>query len=219
MAIAQVQLRLPPDLWISRLHETHPHLHLEVVAFQAFENNSILSVVHLEGAGAGDLPGALREDPSVSSATVLFEAPREACISILTRNLPQAGAYLHSGVVAQTPFAISEGTARINFIGPKERIQSLIRAFDTMEMDPRLLSIRTTRQPAPPRPLTSHQERVVLYALRRGYYDVPRRADLKDLSRTLGLSRSGLSELLRRGERRLIEGYSETRGNGWGNKG
>ena len=53
--------------------------------------------------------------------------------------------------------------------------------------------------------LTDEQFRTVQTAHERGYYDVPRRTTLTELSDELGVSHQALSERLRRGHRRLIE--------------
>ena len=53
--------------------------------------------------------------------------------------------------------------------------------------------------------LTPMQRRVLLEALRRGFFEWPRRISLEELSRELGVSKVTLSEHLRRGERKLLE--------------
>lgn len=55
-----------------------------------------------------------------------------------------------------------------------------------------------------PAMLTSDQEKVLVYAYERGYYEYPRKATLKDLSESLGLSISTLAESLRRAERKTM---------------
>ncbi|MGA7846210.1 MAG: helix-turn-helix domain-containing protein [Thermoplasmata archaeon] len=51
--------------------------------------------------------------------------------------------------------------------------------------------------------LTSHQELAVATAFVLGYFDYPRRAQLKDVARSLGVSRATAMENLRRGMRKL----------------
>jgi hypothetical protein len=59
------------------------------------------------------------------------------------------------------------------------------------------------------RGLTSKQERVLKSALETGYYDYPKRTSTEDLAGSLGISRSTVSEILRRAERRIISEYFE----------
>lgn len=55
--------------------------------------------------------------------------------------------------------------------------------------------------------LTRRQERVLWYALVLGYFDYPRRIKTAELARVLGVSPSSLSEIIRRGVKRLLESY------------
>lgn len=55
--------------------------------------------------------------------------------------------------------------------------------------------------------LTPLQHRTMLAAFQAGYYDVPKRVNLAELATMLHSSQAALSELLRRGEERLIERY------------
>jgi predicted DNA-binding protein (UPF0251 family) len=53
--------------------------------------------------------------------------------------------------------------------------------------------------------LTARQEQAVDEALRLGYFDHPRRAELKDVARALGVSRSTAMEVLRRAMMKLAQ--------------
>jgi predicted DNA binding protein len=60
-----------------------------------------------------------------------------------------------------------------------------------------------------PRPgvLTEKQERIFWLALKGGFFDYPRKIDTVELAAKLGISPSTLSEITRRGLRRLLEHY------------
>lgn len=55
--------------------------------------------------------------------------------------------------------------------------------------------------------LTPLQHNMLRRAYEAGYYDVPKRVTLTDLAKELGASQASLSELLRRGEQRLVACY------------
>lgn len=57
------------------------------------------------------------------------------------------------------------------------------------------------------RVLTSKQERVLKSALELGYYEYPKRISTEELSKSVGLAPSTVSEILRRAEKRIISGY------------
>jgi len=55
--------------------------------------------------------------------------------------------------------------------------------------------------------LTENQERIFWLALKSGFFDYPRQIDMSELSKKLGISTATLSEIIRRGTRRLLEHY------------
>jgi len=55
--------------------------------------------------------------------------------------------------------------------------------------------------------LTENQERIFWLSLKSGFFDYPRQIDLTNLSKKLGISPATLSEIMRRGTRRLLEHY------------
>jgi predicted DNA binding protein len=55
--------------------------------------------------------------------------------------------------------------------------------------------------------LTENQERIFWLALRSGFFDYPRQIGMAELATKLGISPATLSEIVRRGTRRLLEHY------------
>ncbi|MGE5575187.1 MAG: helix-turn-helix domain-containing protein [Ignavibacteria bacterium] len=55
--------------------------------------------------------------------------------------------------------------------------------------------------------LTENQERIFWLALKSGFFDYPRQIGMAELAAKLGISAGTLSEIMRRGTRRLLEHY------------
>jgi predicted DNA binding protein len=55
--------------------------------------------------------------------------------------------------------------------------------------------------------LTENQERIFWLALKSGFFDYPRQIGMAELAAKLGISPATLSEIMRRGSRRLLEHY------------
>jgi len=80
-------------------------------------------------------------------------------------------------------------------------VRPLLASFTTPDNSPAsLVRIGTIRGP---RDLTARQKLAVRTAFMLGYYDYPRRAQLKDVAKSLGISRAATMESLRRGMRKL----------------
>ncbi len=59
--------------------------------------------------------------------------------------------------------------------------------------------------------LTDNQEKIVKMAYQRGYYDFPKRIGIKDLANIFDISPATLSEILRRGQKKIIESFFDSR--------
>jgi predicted DNA binding protein len=55
--------------------------------------------------------------------------------------------------------------------------------------------------------LTENQEKIFWLALKSGFFDYPRQIGMAELAKKLGISTATLSEIMRRGTRRLLEHY------------
>jgi len=55
--------------------------------------------------------------------------------------------------------------------------------------------------------MTSRQEDILRIAFERGYFDYPKRISLRDLASMFDISISTLSEMLRKGQRKIMEEY------------
>jgi predicted DNA binding protein len=55
--------------------------------------------------------------------------------------------------------------------------------------------------------LTARQEEIIRVALEKGYFDYPKRISLRELARQFGISISTLSEVLRAGQKKIIQAH------------
>jgi predicted DNA binding protein len=102
-------------------------------------------------------------------------------------------------------------TIMYSFMVPSfEAFQKIVAAMESMGLAVKVLKMGKFEPKAGV--LTEKQERIFWLALKGGFFDYPRRIDTAELAKRLGISPSTLSEITRRGMRRLLENYfkSET---------
>ena len=116
-----------------------------------------------------------------------------------------------SGGFILPPMTVRDGTTRFRFLlphGPTSKIVwregSHARLVSRRRLTPPRLREEVERL-APGRPeLTPQQSRVLLEAVRAGYYRVPRRATVRDVARRLSIGRSTAEEHLRAAESSIV---------------
>ena len=83
--------------------------------------------------------------------------------------------------------------------------QKIVAAMQSMGLRVKVLKMGKFRSKGGV--LTEKQERIFWLALKGGFFEYPRKIDTVELSTKLGISPSTLSEITRRGMRRLLESY------------
>ncbi len=117
-------------------------------------------------------------------------------------------------ILSQNAFLISgrhiEGyTILYNFVAPNfGAFKSIVSTLEASGLEPKILEVAKFKPKG--KILTEKQERTLWLALKMGFFEFPRKITMLQLARRLGVGLSTLSEITRRGIRRLLEDHFET---------
>lgn len=121
----------------------------------------------------------------------------DVCNAILSH-----GSFLASGRTIQNSIIL------YSFVAPSfEAYKSIISALESNNFKVKILELGKFKLKG--KALTENQERILWLALKTGFFEYPKKINIIKLSRKLGVSPSTLSEIIRRGVRRLLENYFE----------
>lgn len=95
------------------------------------------------------------------------------------------------------------GIASLFIEGSEGEVDTFVSQFRTKHEDVR--AREASPKPAPE--VTPRQMDALSTAVALGYYEIPRRVDLRTLGKAMGVSLGSISELLRRAEDEIITGY------------
>ena len=132
-------------------------------------------------------------------ASVWFDSDGcDVCRAILSHN-----SFLISGR------HIGDSTMIYSFVAPNfEAFKSIVSTLEASGLKPKTLEVWKFRPKG--KILTERQERALWLGLKMGFFEFPRKITMLELSRVLGVKLSTLSEITRRGMRRLLEHHFET---------
>jgi predicted DNA binding protein len=104
------------------------------------------------------------------------------------------------------PFEVKDGKVKVTFLGTAKQVRQFLSPFEDAGVRYRVVSHTDAQFPphSPLSRLTEKQRRVLIMAHKLGYYDVPSKIGLVQLSERFDLALSTLDVLLRRVERRLL---------------
>jgi predicted DNA binding protein len=178
--------------------------HLKVVDIRSSSPNSVKHLIELDPSEVRQIknpPAELKAISAEGKSSIWLESEGcGVCNTILS-----CDAFLVSGK------SIEDYTIMYSFMVPSfEAYQKIVSALETAGLKVRVLKMGKFQPKAGV--LTEKQERIFWLALKGGFFDYPRKVDTSELAAKLGISASTLSEIMRRGMRRLLESYfkSET---------
>lgn len=174
--------------------------HLKVADIRSSSSGSVKHLIELDREQVTKIPKEFKiVVPRVraeSKPSIWFESEGcDVCNCILFRD-----AFLISGK------SMEEHTIKYSFIVPTfEAYKSIISALENSGHKVNVLKMGSFEPKTGV--LTEKQERIFWLALKGGFFDYPRKIGTQELSAKLGIKPSTLSEIIRRGTRRLLEHY------------
>ncbi len=86
----------------------------------------------------------------------------------------------------------------------RSSVQTLVRVLEERGIEVEVAAIKSVKGSGS---LTDRQDRVITLAYKLGYFEFPKKINLSDLAKKLGVSKSSLSETLRTGEEKILHAY------------
>jgi len=199
-----------PGSWVNKALEANPSIQI-----------TVLDVINKDEGGVSDLVEIGFPDETDIIKLQKFIAGLEGVHSVNFENVDRdkviaaveatgcigCRAIRDSNCFLVSAYSDDNGRVRWKLIfTEKAGLQKLVWTLNEHGSDVKLVKLSTVDEG---KMLTAKQEMIIKTALDRGYYDFPRRIGIRELSDMFNVSTASLSETLRRGQRKIIEGYFE----------
>jgi|Deesub1362A_J573_1020465.scaffolds.fasta_scaffold00848_14 hypothetical protein len=101
-------------------------------------------------------------------------------------------------------YMLEDGIVKWTMLINDDLIKILLKKLEENDIDAQIEEISSVGLKEP---LTAKQEQITKLALKMGYFDHPRKINLRKLSKIFGVSPPALSEVLRRGLKKILTEY------------
>ena len=155
-----------------------------------------------------DVLNQLKSDPSISGLELIAIKDGRITGSLISHTCSACRVLASSGCFLISSTLYTDGTISWLMLGNKTSIKRLL---DSLEREGVRFTLRRIERAKTLSLLTKRQEEVLLLAYELGYFDQPRRVNLRSLASILDLSPPTLSELLRRAQKKVILEYLKSK--------
>jgi len=205
MMEAVLSLRIPQN-WMSEIPQKHP-VTIRVIDRVPYSEKGVKDLVEI--AGPEDVMGEVLEDirknPLVSSVDTTVTERGKVIGAITTARCEICRILTDSDVFLIS--AESKGGGKVDWtlvLSDKSVLKNIFDHLKSKGVEADLVKLTKIDDKES---LTERQDKITHVAFERGYFDYPKRISLRELARMFDVSPSTLSEILRKGQRKIVLDY------------
>ncbi len=197
-------MTLPDDAWMATLSRAHPTVRFEVMDRLEISPSRVLFDLRIPSRSDVEWGEELRNLPEVESVELIDANPQLEVYRVVFTGRTFVPLVKRLKVLRRFPFPVQAGGATWVVVGAEARVRGLLSDLRRSHIAFHVDSVRRGLSTDVRVLLTSRQREVLYTAVAEGYFEVPRRISLTELSVRMGVATSTLSVALAVIERKLV---------------
>ncbi|HEX9908212.1 MAG TPA: helix-turn-helix domain-containing protein [Thermoplasmata archaeon] len=205
MLEAELKLTIP-KMWITEIPKRH-EVSIKIVDRRPAGKSGVRDLVEISGTQESleAILTELKSDPWVRKFSMDFVESGKLIGEVVTHKCIACSALIGSNCYLVSASAAKGGSMLWRIMASdRAEVQKLVGKLSKAKCEVSLLRITPISEQEV---LTGRQQEVIMIAFERGYFETPRKVKLKDLARITGVSQATLSEILRKGQKRIVVEY------------
>ncbi|TKJ23874.1 MAG: hypothetical protein CEE43_01550 [Promethearchaeota archaeon Loki_b32] len=207
--IVQIKLKIdiPQDKWLAKLNKKYPELNFYILSKFLIDDKTGLTLYQINGPSVTRFISDFKEKSTKISSQILFEGEELVLFNVKVVDPWILNALVKTELLIIYPILVKAGKIRIEAITDRFKVDHFMIQLEKNGIKAAIESIGYYYKSAL---LTSRQNEILNIASKNGYFDIPRRISLTEFAKTLHISKSALSETMRRIYKRLAESYLQS---------
>lgn len=195
IVLVKLEIELPKDSMISKISKRYSNYLIKLISILNFSH-----LIQIEGSNAEKL-----DFKSNRAEVKIFHKEKDyVLLNIKTDCSKALNTISSSALHIRYPLLIREGKLLLETITRRAEIDYVLNRFSNYYIKTKIQRIGRYN---PNINLTSKQHELLNIALKQGFFEIPRKINIKTLSNQLKVSKSALSEMLRRAIKNLLLNY------------
>jgi len=194
----------PPHSWIKRVTAKFPSTIrvLDCRSLPAGEGVQELFEITSNADLTEKIVGYLRQDSYVYDIDIVRADRGKVIGSLKTHKCTACKTFADANCFLSSATSKPDGKLEWAVVGNDMMVKSLMQGLESHGVSGQV--VRVARMQGEEQ-LTSRQEQILQIALEKGYFEFPKKITLRQLAKALDLSPATLTEILRRGQKRILE--------------
>ena len=193
----------PPHTWIQKIVSKYPAT-VRLLDCRSVEGTGgvhELFEISIDTKHIESLLNDLRKDPYVYKVDAIETKKGLVMGSLKTHKCTACRSFATSECFLVSAKSNPEGLVEWKVLSSGSGLKKLL---DNLEKGGVKAEIRSITELKDENALTERQEEILQIALEKGYFEYPKKMDIAELAKLLGISKPTLSEILRRGQKKIL---------------
>lgn len=205
MMEAVLSLKIPQN-WMSEIPQKHP-VTIRVIDRVPYSERGVKDLVEIAGPEEvmAEVLDDIKKNPLVAKVDTTVTERGKVIGAITTSRCEICRILTDSDVFLIS--AESKGGGKVDWtlvLSDKSVLKNIFDHLKTRGVESELVKLTKIDDKES---LTERQDKITHVAFERGYFDYPKRISLRELARMFDVSPSTLSEILRKGQRKIVLDY------------
>jgi predicted DNA binding protein len=205
MMEAVISLKIPKN-WMSEIPEKHP-VSIKVIERVPYSDRGVKDLVEISGPQdiMEEVLSDIRKNPLVSKLDTTVTEKGKVIGAVTTSRCDICRILTDSDVFLISAETKSGGKVEWTLVlSEKDVLKGILDHLKSKSVVAELIKLTKIDDKES---LTERQDKITHVAFERGYFDYPKRISLRELARMFEVSPSTLSEILRKGQRKIVLDY------------
>ena len=207
--IVQIKLKIdiPQDKWLYKFNQKYPELNFYILSKFLIDDKTGLTLFQINGPSVTQFLKDFKDEANRFSSQILFEGEGLVILNVKVVDPWILNILVKTELLIVYPILIKEGIIRIEAITERFKVDHFMTGLEKKGIRAVIKSIGYYDKSTL---LTQRQYEILTIASKNGYFDIPRRISLTEFAKTLHISKSALSETMRRIYKKLTESYLQS---------
>ena len=195
----------PPQSWIKRVTEQFPSVIRVLDCRSLPEGEGVQELFEITSNAAHlseKIVDYLRQDSYVYDIDIVKAEQGRIIGSLKTRKRTACKTFAGADCFLVSATSKPDGKLEWTILGNDTMVKSLMKKLEDQKVQGQVAKISKIKGD---KDLTARQENILQIALEKGYFEFPKKITLRQLARALDISPATLSEILRRGQKGVLE--------------